>query len=281
MEEPHGQGGEAARGTRRRGRNCRREAGMTYFHNNSNVIEGGALSAAVDLDAALKADPAARKQLSPGQLFTEKPGPGRAIQRHMIRTDWSPAQRAYDNYLREGTESRDLGVSGASGGYLIAPGFDSDVLRGLTFQNALLSRCRIWVSDSGAPATLPLAGADVSIIGTQIGELTQASESDFALTQAVFASTPLYIMRGFQRIGRALLQDEHVNLPALISDIMSARLTRALDHDFMATLLAGGFGVTTTASPTAVTYPDLAAWVDSLDAAYRYAPGSAVIVSPA
>jgi HK97 family phage major capsid protein len=245
----------------------------------SAMHERQALAASVELDAILRANPKAAAKL--GGYAPLAPTIAAAADERGIHREWDSRQRAYDTYLRSGTESRDLAASSGSGAYLVPAGFMPSVLRGLKFANALLSRARIWESTSGAPASFPVAGADVSITGAQIAENTQVSESDIAFTQVSFGSSPLYVMKGLIRVGRALLQDEKVNLPALISDVMSARLARQLDTDLMTTLLAGGFGTTTTLSATAVTFVDIAAWVDSLDAVYRYSPNSAMIVSPA
>jgi HK97 family phage major capsid protein len=244
-----------------------------------------ALVADANLDAVLREHPDGPIARSMGKLRAKSPEPDKTAVRaaHGIHPEWDSRQVAYEAYLRSGTESRDLYASTTTGAYLVAPGFMPDVLRGLTFANALLSRARIWISDTGAPASFPLAGADTALSGAKIGEGTQVTESDIAFTQASFPSCPLWVLagpNGLMRVGRALLQDEKVNLPALISDVMSARLARGLDSTFMATLLAGGFGVSTTVSPTAVTFADIAAWVNSIDAVYRYSPGAAMIVSP-
>ena len=247
-----------------------------------------ALDGAVRLDQALKANPDAARKLGKidnprGKPLSVPPAWVEAAARDGIDTTWTPQMRAWSDYIRTAREGRDLSASGATGSYLVPPGgFLADVLFGIRYSTSIASRCRLWESPHGNPATFPTLTAEPSTNAVQIGENTGMTDTnDPTFGRVVFGQTPIYVMPGLLRVGRSLIADAAVDIEGLVTEAFAWRISRQLDADFLATALAGVSQTSTTAANTGVTYADIVNWAYSLDLSARGSDSAAIVVSPA
>ena len=202
-------------------------------------------------------------------------------------TEWmrfgqvSPENR---QYLR--TEQRDLGVSSPggsiTGGNLLVPtGFDPTFHAALKSYGQLVDA--VYTLNTGGGGPIDVATENDTANGlTLISEATAATETD--PTIAGFQSLTDTATSGLVSISNQLLQDSQFDLDSWIQNKLAARYYRgfanwiSLGNGSNVAALGSTLGVTT-ASPTAVTYTELASLYGSLDAAYL--PNASFVMSSA
>jgi HK97 family phage major capsid protein len=151
---------------------------------------------------------------------------------------------AFDKFLRIGRdrlsqeektllrEARDMGEAGyatgtATGGGVFVPlDFNHAVTSAMKDFSPLLSLARIVPTPTGAPRPFPL-DFDANMTGELTGENQQRNLGDISAPGQVILSAFKFDSKEV-RLSRELLQDQEVNLPEYLAQILGTRLGRVV-----------------------------------------------------
>lgn len=187
-------------------------------------------------------------------------------------------KRALRNYLVNG-ERRDLGVGAVAGNItggsqLVAPAFYPVLTQAQQAYGGLVNIVNQRTTDTGASMKIGLVNDVTNGLQTW-PEDTAANEVDPALVSAT-SNTEMY-NTGVILVTIEELQDSYFDLDAFIRDAFGQRLYRGLAKYIsqgstsgnFANYLTGATSGATSASPTAISYADIAGLYASLDPAYE------------
>ncbi len=208
------------------------------------------------------------------QRSTSRPPRG-----EITNTNADEAKSALRNFIVNG-EKRDLGVGAVAGNItggnqLVAPAFYPILTSAMQAYGGLVNIVNQRTTDTGASMKVSFVN-DVSNGLQTWPEDTAATEVDPALSTAT-SNTEMY-NTGVILVTLEELQDSYWDLDAFIRDAFGQRLYRGLAKRISQGSPGGGAYVSlwgnltsgaTSASPTAVTYADIAALANSLDPAYE------------
>lgn len=214
----------------------------------------------------------------------------------LMETEW----RAVSNALRHGRakitreesellgdlrDARILNIAEgtpSAGGFFVPTIVVADVLQRLKFYSSVASACKLIPTEGGAPWLWPTVD-ETAVAGSLLAEAATASTVD-----VTFGSVTLNAFKftsGIVPVSYEILKDTKVDLASFLIEIFAARLGR-VENTFFSTgtgtaqpqgivgAAASGF-VLPTGNTTTLTYDGLVRLYQSVDAAYRSAPGAA------
>jgi HK97 family phage major capsid protein len=186
-------------------------------------------------------------------------------------------KRAYNHYLRTRDESQLRAMSsgtGSQGGYTIPVLTQPLITQAELAFGGVIPFLDPMPTTSGETINWPL-GNDTTNMGSEIAENVAASEQD-AVLGTVPLTTTLFTTSLIQ-IPRTLLRDSVVDMADYIVKLMAIRRARRLAYSVIngtsatsafASLLNGATVGATSASPTALTLPDLSEIFGNVDPGY-------------
>ena len=170
-------------------------------------------------------------------------------------------------------------TSGDAAGYTIPIGFVAEVLQLMKQHNQLLEASRWIFTPGGGLLNFPAVDDTTTNIDAvtlaELAPITQGPNPSFSnlqFPQATTWVTPqfLYTLQ--------LEQDSPV-LAMYFAELFSKSFARGMGKNFLATLLSNLSAGKTTASPTAITLPELFALMSSVDTAYAMSPGAGFLMT--
>lgn len=148
-------------------------------------------------------------------------------------------------------EYRALGVgSGVAGGFTVPDELMRGLERAMLAFGGMRTRSTVIRTESGADLPWPTTN-DTGNEGQIIGENTSANEQDVTFAQLVLGSY-LYSSK-MVRVSVQLLQDNAINVGALLGDLLGERIARITNRHFTVGTGAGQPQGLITAAPTGVT----------------------------
>jgi HK97 family phage major capsid protein len=170
-------------------------------------------------------------------------------------------------------------TSGDAAGYTIPIGFLAEVLQLMKQHNQLLEASRWIFTPGGGPLNLPAVDDTTTNIDAvtlaESGPITQGPNPTFGnlgFPQATTWVTPqfLYTLQ---------LQQDSPVLAMYFAELFAKSFARGMGKSFLATLLSNLSAGKTTASPTAITLPELFALMSSIDTAYAMSPSAGFLMT--
>lgn len=198
---------------------------------------------------------------------------GNVINLQMRHEDGVP--KTMEDINRIYREKRAQSLTAAAGGYTVP----DEMMRAievsmLTFGN-VRAAATVITTTTGADLPIPTVN-DTGNVGVILAENTQIAQQDMTFAQLVLNAYK-YSSKGIL-VSAELMQDSSVNLPAFIGERLGERIARITNQHFTTgtgssqpngiVTAAGDSGVTT-ASNTAITWPELMSLKHSVDPAYR------------
>jgi HK97 family phage major capsid protein len=151
-------------------------------------------------------------------------------------------------------EYRALSVgTGSAGGFNVPDELMRELERALLAFGGMRERCRVIRTETGADLPWPTTN-DTAQKGQIIAENAQANEQDVAFAQLVLNSF-LYSSK-IVRVSVQLLQDNAVNVPSLLGELLGERIGRILNEHFTTGTGTGQPNGIITAAPTGFTAPN-------------------------
>lgn len=213
-----------------------------------------------------------------------------AGQDHLVRDEWSQcAERAGlkgGTNLKISLETRAQSLTANAGGYTVQGNVVQGIESALKYFGGVQSVCRNLRTATGSPISYATCN-DTSNVGAIVAENTGPSN-----TSVTFGSVSLGAFKYsslVQPVSIELLQDSSIDIGAYIAEQLGTRLARIFNTH--ATSGAGTtlpFGVVvgsalgvTSASPTAITGPEIIDLFHSVDIAYRSQPGTCWMMNDA
>jgi len=163
----------------------------------------------------------------------------------------------------------------STGGYAIQDASMGAIDKALLAFGGVRQVAKIIRSETGGPLPIPTVN-DTTNVGALIAENTTVSTQDIALGQLVldaYTYTSKAVLVSVQ-----LMQDNSINLPELLGDILGERLGRITNTHFTTAtgtsqpngvVAAATFAQATTGNTTGITYANLLALYHAVDPAYR------------
>ena len=201
----------------------------------------------------------------------------------VLNVDNEAEVRSFEQYIRTGRidaslETRAIGEGAVAGNVTVSAGIavptnvgDLTIVQ-KSFGN-LAGAVKQLVSDAGQPIRLPIVDDTANDL-VELAELADQGEADPAVTSV--NSTVDDLSSGLIVISNQLLADSAFSVPDMISEIFNNRVIKGLNkriyngNSGSFTAITAGVPVkVTTASPTAIAWPELTTLFGAIDANYR------------
>jgi HK97 family phage major capsid protein len=218
------------------------------------------------------------EQRSNGNSRPPRAQPGEGIPDEKREAD----ERNFVHYMRTG-EIRDL-QTGTTGAPFVPQGFSTTLTEAAKLWGQLASSVKQMRTATGEPMRIPLAN-DTGNAFSLLGESQPVTELDPTLSGVL--SQVDKIQGGIVKVSREMLADSAFDLASWLSGEFSKRYWRGVSAAVrngtstgnVAAITSVAVAGVTTASPTAILYPELAEMYGALEAAYI--PGASWVMSSA